>query len=219
MRIDKQLILFLIALIALTPVMTSCSEEDDTQEEFADWANTNDAYFLNIYNQARQSIDGTWKIIPNYTFTDSVAALSPTNNIVVKVIEEGSGTTSPIYTDSVKVNYRGRLIPSPSYPEGYVFDESYSGEYVEDLITPSRFTVSGVIDGFATALQNMHVGDRWMVYIPYQLGYGVSDYTTSSGTISIPGGSTLIFDLKLVGYQHPGDDFWSARKTAVWVEE
>ena len=49
--------------------------------------------------------------------------------------------------------------------------------------------------GFATALLNMRRGDHYRVYIPYQLGYGSSDNS------SIPGGSTLIFDLRLV-------DFW-----------
>ena len=55
---------------------------------------------------------------------------------------------------------------------------------------------NSLIDGFATALQQMRRGDRWMVYRPYQLGYG------ASGSGEIPGYSTLIFDLRLV-------DFWS----------
>ena len=47
-------------------------------------------------------------------------------------------------------------------------------------------------------LMRMHRGDRWRVYIPYQLAYG------SSARSSIPAYSTLIFDLQL-------EDFW--RKT------
>ena len=39
-----------------------------------------------------------------------------------------------------------------------------------------------------TATMEMCVGDRWEVYVPYQLGYGVE------GSGSIPGYSTLIFD-------------------------
>jgi FKBP-type peptidyl-prolyl cis-trans isomerase FklB len=48
-----------------------------------------------------------------------------------------------------------------------------------------------VITGWTTALQQMHAGDRWMLYIPSDLGYG------TSGSTSIPSGSTLIFDLYL----------------------
>lgn len=38
-----------------------------------------------------------------------------------------------------------------------------------------------------------HVGDRWMIYIPYTLGYG----TRTSGPI--PGYSTLLFEVELLG--------------------
>jgi FKBP-type peptidyl-prolyl cis-trans isomerase FklB len=58
--------------------------------------------------------------------------------------------------------------------------------------------INGVVTGFGTALMRMHRGDRWRVYIPYQLAYG------SSARSSIPAYSTLIFDLQL-------EDFW--RKT------
>jgi FKBP-type peptidyl-prolyl cis-trans isomerase FklB len=55
--------------------------------------------------------------------------------------------------------------------------------------------VDAVLEGFATALQHMHRGDHWRVTIPYQLGYGTSDYN------SIPGYSTLIFDIRLVDFE------------------
>ena len=45
---------------------------------------------------------------------------------------------------------------------------------------------------------SMHRGDHWTVYIPHQLGYG----TSASGTV--PAYSTLIFDLRLVDFSHPG---------------
>jgi FKBP-type peptidyl-prolyl cis-trans isomerase len=38
----------------------------------------------------------------------------------------------------------------------------------------------------------MHVGDHWIVYIPQEVGYG------SRGNGSIPGYSTLIFEMELV---------------------
>ena len=55
-----------------------------------------------------------------------------------------------------------------------------------------------LVDGFTTALMSMHRGDHWTVYIPHQLGYG----TSASGTV--PAYSTLIFDLRLVDFSHPG---------------
>ncbi len=41
----------------------------------------------------------------------------------------------------------------------------------------------------------MHVGDRWLVYIPAKLGYSESESTM----LNIPLGSTLVVDLTLVG--------------------
>ena len=55
----------------------------------------------------------------------------------------------------------------------------------------------GVIAGWSTALMKgyggMKVGDQWELYIPYQLGYGKDGYS------DIPGYSTLIFNVNLVG--------------------
>ena len=42
------------------------------------------------------------------------------------------------------------------------------------------------------ALQHMREGDRWQVYIPSELGYGLA------GSDNIPGYSTLCFDIHLV---------------------
>ena len=41
-------------------------------------------------------------------------------------------------------------------------------------------------------MQQMHIGDRWEVYIPAELGYGKFSQP------GIPGGSTLIFDIELL---------------------
>ena len=77
---------------------------------------------------------------------------------------------------------------------GYVFDKNFEGTYNKQTAMLSTFAVSNVVDGFATALMHMHVGDHWMVYIPYQLGYG----TTGNG--SIPAYSMLRFELALDSY-------------------
>lgn len=188
----------ILILALLSPLMmTSCSENDDTVEEFPDWKERNEAYFNEIYERARNNADGSWKLFLNYSLQDTI----PTSNddyIAVQVIEEGTGSGCPMYTDSVLVNYRGRLIPSTSYADGYVFDQSYEGEYNPATAMPAQFYVGGVIDGFTTALMQMHIGDVWRVYIPYNLGYG------ETGSSSIPGYSTLIFDIALIAYYRAG---------------
>lgn len=194
-------------------MITSCSEDDNTVEEFPDWRNRNEAYFNDIYERARDNADGSWKLFLNYSLQDTI----PTSNddyIAVQVLEEGTGSGCPMYTDSVLVNYRGRLIPSTSYADGYVFDQSYDGEYNPETAVPAQFYVGGLIDGFTTALQHMHIGDVWRVYIPYNLGYG------ESGSSSIPGYSTLIFDIALVAYYRAGvsPDKWRSAAGG-WITE
>ena len=43
------------------------------------------------------------------------------------------------------------------------------------------------------AIQQMHVGDKWEVYIPAEQAYGKSNQP------GIPGGSTLVFEIELIG--------------------
>lgn len=209
----KSNITVILMLLVAPLCFMACSENDDTEDEFADWQNRNEVYFSDIFQRAISSADDNLDTIRNYTF-ESASAATPSRYIVVEKLTEGEGSGSPLYTDSVLVNYRGRLIPSASYTDGYVFDQSYYGEYDAQTAKPARMLVSGVIDGFSTALQNMRIGDRWRVYIPYQLGYGVS----GSGTI--PGYSTLIFDIALVAYYRAGTTIgpWYSPQR-VWITE
>ena len=72
-----------------------------------------------------------------------------------------------------------------------------------------------LVEGFTTALLNMNLGDRWEVYIPYQLGYGEEDKNP------IPGYSTLIFDINLVGIYRLGTSApdWNAKPNDMWEME
>ena len=110
--------------------------------------------------------------------TEEGIVLHP-SGILYKVINSGDGKVSPVDRSIVSVHYRGTLI------NGREFDNSWKRSFPEALRL--------VIDGWRIALKLMHVGDRWMVYIPYNLGYG----TRTSGPI--PGFSTLIFEIELLG--------------------
>ena len=57
--------LFIIALAGIVS-MTSCSESNDTEDEYANWETRNEAYFSSIYSKAESAIksgDTSWKII------------------------------------------------------------------------------------------------------------------------------------------------------------
>ena len=190
----------------------------DTVEEYANWQSKNETYWDNLYTTTQQKIKGgdtSWKIILNYTFqnqkqtTGSALTYRPENYIIAHVEQAGTGTTSPLYSDSVSMHYMGRLIPSTTYTSGLIFDKSWSSNQFNaatsrpvhsyiGLTYDAEGKPTSLVDGFTTALMSMHRGDHWTVYIPYQLGYGEK----SSGVV--PAYSTLIFDLRLNDFSHPG---------------
>ena len=179
----------------------SCSEEDDTVQEYDNWQAKNEAYFEEQYQQHLAASNETCFVLKSFTKGDSLKLdeMAHTECVLVDVLPsdftvKGDKTVSPIFSDDVDIHYRGHLLPSLSYPNGYQFDISYSNVFADNIsgAEPVTLSVNGVIPGFATALQHMHRGDYWRVTIPYQLGYGVS------GSGSIPGYSTLIFEIRLV---------------------
>ena len=207
-------ILFLSTLMLLTFFFTSCGETEDAADEFENWKERNETYFNNLFNKAKNG-SSDMKVFTSWSLNEDVA-VDADDHIVVQVLERGTGCGCPMYTDSVQVHYRGRLIPSASYTEGYVFDQSYSGVFNSQTLKPTNKAVNTLVDGFTTALMNMHIGDHWRVYIPYNLGYGTS---TSS---KIPAYSTLILDIALVAYYRPGTVIpaWKAKSSkGVWVDE
>ena len=60
-----------------------------------------------------------------------------------------------------------------------------------------KFVVSGVIRGWTEALQLMPVGSKWELYIPAALAY------RDRPNGAIPPGSTLIFEVELLGIENP----------------
>ncbi len=189
----KKSFLWVIGLLFATSFgVVSCDETTGTPDPYTDWENRNQAYIDSIARVAKANPE-EWKVLHTYKFVPPLNDLNPDVNdyVYCKVLEEGTGTISPYFTDSVTTHYRGKLIPLYDGSE-VVFDESYMGELNPAIAVPVGFGVGEVIEGWTTALQYMKEGDRWEVYIPYGLAYG----TTSSS--SIPGYSTLIFDMQLV---------------------
>ena len=101
--------------------------------------------------------------------------------IYYKVLAEGNAQSAkPNVRNIVTAHYTGRTI------NGKTFDSSRGG-------VPLACRLCDLIEGWIIAMQQMHIGDKWEVYIPAEMGYGKFSQP------GIPGGSTLIFEIELLG--------------------
>ena len=97
-----------------------------------------------------------------------------------KILQTASGR-QPSMKDTVSVHYHGTFI------NGDVFDSSVArGE-------PTNFNLETVIPGFREALTNMHVGEKWKIFVPPSLGYGPKGVAGSIGANEL-----LIFEIELL---------------------
>lgn len=102
--------------------------------------------------------------------------------ILYKIIKSGNlSANTPNRGSVVTVHYTGKTI------NGKTFDSSRGG------VAPA-FRLRDLIPGWIIALQQMHPGDKWEVYIPAEQAYGRRSQP------GIPGGSTLIFEIELISF-------------------
>lgn len=106
--------------------------------------------------------------------------ITTASGLQYKVLTAGIGKT-PTIASNVTVHYTGKLI------DGTVFDSSVQRGQ------PYNTGLNQVIRGWTEALQLMKEGDKWILYIPYELAYG----ERGSGS-QIPPFATLIFEVELI---------------------
>ena len=114
--------------------------------------------------------------------------------IYYKVLSEGRSSSArllpegrknldspkPTVRSIITAHYTGKTI------DGKQFDSSRGG-------VPLACRLCDLIEGWIIAIQQMHIGDKWELYIPAEMGYGKFSQP------GIPGGSTLIFEIELLG--------------------
>jgi FKBP-type peptidyl-prolyl cis-trans isomerase len=102
--------------------------------------------------------------------------------VVLKPGPQAGPTPQP--GDMVSVAFKGSLL------NGTVFDEA-------DDKKPLHIRVGrgNLIEGWDEALQKMHRGEKWLLIVPPELGYG-----TRGRLPSIPRNATLIFEMELIDF-------------------
>jgi FKBP-type peptidyl-prolyl cis-trans isomerase len=130
-----------------------------------------------------ENMDKGAKFQAEYRKREDVTALP--DGLMYRVLRAGGGKT-PRQTDTVSVNYSGRLI------DGTEFDASETGK-------PASFKLNGgVIQGWREALLQMPVGSKWEIVMPPAVAYG-----DRGAGHDIPPGATLIFEVELLSILEP----------------
>lgn len=108
---------------------------------------------------------------------DSLTAQRTASGLYYVIKKQGEGD-NPKASSNVTVKYKGY------YTSGKVFDKSDNAGI--------SFGLSQVIQGWKEGIPFFKPQGEGILLVPAHLGYGSSDYK------SIPGGSVLIFDIKLL---------------------
>jgi len=107
------------------------------------------------------------------------------SGITIEDINQGDGAECPTGA-TVRVHYTGTL------ENGETFDSSVGGE-------PIEFPLDKLIKGWQEGIPGMKVGGKRRLTIPSDQAYGSEDVRDNMGNVVIPGNSTLIFDIELLG--------------------
>jgi FKBP-type peptidyl-prolyl cis-trans isomerase FkpA len=118
-------------------------------------------------------------VIKNHLTANGLQATQHSSGLFYVIENQGSGTT-PNLCSSVTVKYKGTLL------NGTVFDESTSNV---------TFPLNNLITGWKKGIPLVQKGGKIKLYVPPSLGYG------STSISGIPGNSTLIFDIEVVGVE------------------
>lgn len=173
--------------ISLFVAFSFASCNDDTVDEA--WKDTN----LEAYNAI--TANSEYKDIRSF-FHPEEDGTGPFG-IYFKELKGGDRTQPeyPLQTSTVKILYEGR------YYDGAYFNTGTKNNGIPVQITVNEsYTVNYFMTrGLSFALQNMVVGDRWEIWVPYYLGFGAYDLTDSTtGLVIIKAYSTLVYEIELV---------------------
>ena len=175
---------YLLAFAIACCYLTSCKEEKDDHKER--WMIANQKAFDAIKSNSEYK---------------ELRSLGNEGSIYYKVLKAGDGTEPIYFTSTVGCYYKGWYIAN--YPEynitsGDKFDQQLFDDGPAVYFALTSTSASGsIISGWKTALQYMVKGDKWEIWIPYQLGYGRNDFKASSAAPPVPGYSTLVFEIEV----------------------
>ena len=170
-------------MAALVAGMNSALQKKDVKPDPQSMEMYLNNYFQELsMKRAQENAEKGQKFLEENAKKSGIDTLA--HGIQYKVLKQGDGQ-KPTETDVVKVHYKGTLI------DGTEFDSSYKRN------EPAEFQLNRVIPGWTTALKEMPVGSKWIIYIPSDQAYG------PRGGGPIGPNETLIFEVELLDIVAP----------------
>ena len=179
---------FYIGILLFSLLIAACGK-DDVEPVAQVWKRQNEQAINNLANN------------PEYT---ALKIPGGTNfDIYYRVLQKGTGKRL-YYNSRAEVHYKGWFVATNSdlkIKAGDVFDKRLFDDGIPFKVALSKDAAGNnfvyPIEGWRIALQYMVEGDKWEIWIPYQLAYG------ELGEKGIPSYSTLAFEIELLKAYDP----------------
>ncbi len=221
-----------LLVLSLAAALAACSEDEPDYDPYYNWQARNEAWFRSAADSARTAIRAAkaqygeewedycqWRMLKRLDQAQDYNTGRVDDSICVRIISHGTGDYTPTWSDSVRINFRGWMMPTTyrlyndrgqevDSLRQFVFTQSYFGPFDAQTAAPQLGPVSSFVPGFSTALQYMVEGDDWMVYVPARLAY---DATAKD---DVPAYSTLVWRVHMAAVYpcNTGVPTWKARR-------
>lgn len=208
----KKSLLSLLSLLAMGLCFIACNDDDTIDySDYYVWKNQNNDVMLRMHDYQK-------RLGQNAYFTDTIASQAEPLSFrcLYRVITSANEDSlrainkwyTPYYTSTLKMHYTlydpksvmSKLpadeasFNNPEIMDKIFFDSENKADTLESQQVTffEDFTCASVIVGWAEILQHMHIGDNWLVAIPWYLAYG------QAGNSTIDPYSNLYFRMELV---------------------
>lgn len=172
MRNNK--ILFVVCSVVMSLLLSSCKTNVNQATEVTEYQKNNDTFIKTLSSDASYTASDFGGVSP-YKYYYKVTEEAPAANKGVR----------PFQNSKVLVEFSIAL----AYTQQIIVPESKHELTVLDFTTDRPL---GQVRGLQYALQEMEVGDKWEVILPWELGYGAY----ANGVI--PAYSALKYNIKLL---------------------
>ena len=134
-RVRGGSVLFLLLLF-----FSSCSSDTEDYDPYSNWKSRNEAWFKQIADSARHG-GSEWLSYKSVLKSPNYQSGIMADSIFVHILHRGAGTFSPASSDTVRINFRGTLMPTrdaSGNPLTTIFTQTYYQDFDPATAAPQK---------------------------------------------------------------------------------